>query len=213
MAPSPIEIANVLLEKSTPLTSEDKRLFGYFGVNAKILPPYRILNPGSVFIGDVTAIREGCHINAFKDLSFLIDYVESSYRSDFDPELYRYDPRIEIGREAQVGRFCFISCTRSIHIEDNVVLSERVFLGDNNHTFSHPQVPIVQQPNSTGDPVVIGRGSWVGVGAAILAGTRLGRNCVVGANSVCRALVAGDHSVIGSPAAEILYRRHRLDEQ
>ena len=77
--PTPIETANTLLEKTTPLTREDKALFGYFGVDAKILPPLRILNPQHVFVGDVTAIREGCHINAFRDLSFLLDYVDPKY--------------------------------------------------------------------------------------------------------------------------------------
>jgi len=210
--PSPIAAANVLLETSEPLTNAQKGLFGYFGVNAKIVPPLRVLNPQCVFIGDVTAIREGCHINAFKDLSFLLDYVDPRYRGEFDPAQYRYDPKIEIGREVQIGRFAFMSCTRSIVIERNVVLSERVFVGDNNHSFSHPEVPIVQQPNQRGEPVLIGHGSWIGVGAAILSGTRLGRNCVVGANSVCRDFEFPSHSVIGPEPAKVLYRRHTLDD-
>ena len=78
--PTPIENANTLLEKTTPLTREDKALFGYFGVDAKILPPLRIPDPRHVFIGDVTAVRKGCHINAFKDLSFLLDQVDPKYR-------------------------------------------------------------------------------------------------------------------------------------
>ncbi len=209
---SPIENANVLLEKSTPLTNEDKALFGYFGVNAKIVPPFRILNPQYIFIGDVTAIREGCHINAFRDLSFLLNYVDPRYRSDFKAQDYQYEPRIEIGREVQIGRFSFMSCTRSITIEDNALLSERVFIGDNNHSFSHPHVPIMQQPNKAGEPVVVGRGSWIGVGAAILSGTCLGQNCVVGANSVCRDSTFPSHSVIGPETAKILYRRHPSNE-
>ncbi len=209
---SPIENANVLIEKSTPLTSEDKALFGYFGVNAKIFPPFRILNPQHVFIGDVTAIREGCHINAFKDLSFLLDYVDPRYKDDFRVEDYYYEPRIEIGREVQIGRYSFMSCTRMISIEDNALLSERVFIGDNNHSFSHPDVPIMQQPNKVGDPVIVGRGSWIGVGAALLSGTRLERNCVVGANSVCRDMSYPSHSVIGPETAKVLYRRHASDE-
>jgi acetyltransferase-like isoleucine patch superfamily enzyme len=204
---SPIVSSNYLLEKSTPLTAEDKRRFAYFGVNAKILPPFRILNPQDIVIGDVTAIREGCHINAFRDLSFLLQYVDKEFRDAFTPEDYRYTPRIEIGRENQIGRFAFMSCTTSITLENNVLLSERVFIGDNNHGFSHPQVPIMQQPNKRGKPVVIGKGSWIGVGAAILSGTTIGQNCVVGANSVCRGGNYPSHSVIAPEAARILYRR------
>ena len=88
---TPIERANVLLEKTTPLTNEDKKLFAYFGVDAKILPPLRILNPQLISIGDITAIREGCHINAFTDLSFLMDYIDAKYRGDFKSAHYRYN--------------------------------------------------------------------------------------------------------------------------
>jgi acetyltransferase-like isoleucine patch superfamily enzyme len=208
MTRTPIERDNELLETTEPLTSADKARFAYFGVNAKILPPLRILNPQRVSIGDYTAIREGCHLNAFRDLSFLLDYVAPDYRNDFKPEDYRYDGRITIDRECQIGRFAFMSCTNLIQIERNVVLSERVFIGDNNHSFTHPHVPIVQQPNKPGRPVIIGTGSWLGVGCAILAGVTLGQNTVVGANSVVREGEYPSHAVIGSPAATVLFRRH-----
>jgi acetyltransferase-like isoleucine patch superfamily enzyme len=208
----PLEKVNVLLEKTTPLTKEDKERFAYFGVNAKILPPLRVLNPQNIVIGDVTSIREGCHLNAFRDLSFQIDYIEEQYRNNFDPADYRYEPRITIGRESQIGRFCFISCTNSVTLEDNVLISERVFIGDNNHGFSHPHVPIMQQPNKRGSAVLIGKGTWVGVGAAILAGTQVGRNCVIGANSVCRGATYPSHSVIGPEPATVLYRRFENDQ-
>lgn len=204
---TPIESANFLLEKQTPLTTEDKKLFAYFGDNAKILPPYRILNPQNIAIGDFTAIREGCHINAFADLSFLMNYIDERYRSDFSAAEYIYESRIEIGRANQIGRFAFISCTASITLEDNVLISERVFIGDNNHGFRHPEVPIMQQPNGRGEAVVIGKGSWLGVGAAILKGTRVGHNCVIGANSVCRGGDYPPNSVIGPEPAKILSRR------
>jgi acetyltransferase-like isoleucine patch superfamily enzyme len=208
MTPTPIERDNVLLEKSEPLTAEDKARFGYFGVNAKILPPLRILNPQNIFIGDYTAIREGCHLNAFRDLSFLLEYVKAEYRGDFSPDDYRYDGSITIERECQIGRYAFMSCTKRILIEANVVLSERVFVGDNNHGFAHPHVPIVQQPNHQGRPVTIGYGSWIGVGAAILAGVTLGRNTVVGANSVVREGEYPSHAVIGPAPAVVLFKRH-----
>jgi acetyltransferase-like isoleucine patch superfamily enzyme len=212
MPSSPIENRNVLLEKTTELSPDDKKLFRYFGEGAKIRPPFRILNPQRITIGDRTAIREGCHINAFIDLSFLMDYIDPAYRGDFQREQYVYAPEIAIGREVQIGRFAFMSCNRSIAIEDRVVLSERVFVGDNNHSISHPLVPIVQQPNAPGEPVVIGTGSWIGVGAAILAGTRLGRNSAVGANSVVRGGEFPSHAVIGPPPASLLFRRHGGDE-
>ena len=208
---TPIETGNLLLEGSAPLTAKDKAKFGYFGVNAKILPPYRILNPQNIVVGDRTSIREGCHINAFRDLTFIHDYVDPAHRADLRREDYLYDGRIDIGHTCQIGRFAFMSCTGSIVIEDHVVLSERVFVGDNNHGYAHPEVPIMQQPNDRGDPVRIGRGSWIGVGAALLAGCRLGRNTVVGANGVVRRGDYPSHAVIAPPEAVVIRRSHDHD--
>ncbi len=185
-SPTPIERANILIEGTGELSAEDKRKFAYFGENAKILPPYRILNPQNISIGDRVSIREGCHINAFKDLTFIHDYLEDRFKADFARSDYAYDGRIVIGHTCQIGRFSFMSCTNAITLEDHVVLSERVFIGDNNHGHRHPDVPIMQQPNQQGMAVVIGRGSWLGVGSAVLAGAELGRNTVVGANVVIR---------------------------
>jgi acetyltransferase-like isoleucine patch superfamily enzyme len=203
---SPIERKNFLLNKSTALTSREKRMFGHFGVNAKIKPPYRILNPHRIFIGDQTSIQEHAHINAFEDLSFLRQYIAPQFQNDFPAEDYLYDSRIEIGRENQIGRFFFVSCTSSIRLDDNVLISERVFIGDNNHSFSHPDVPIMQQPNKVGSPVRIHYGSWVGTGAVLLAGTEIGRLSVVGANSICKDKFP-DFSVVGPEPSKLLFTR------
>ena len=208
MATTVIEKQNTLLETDKPLTREQKDLFAYFGVNAKIVPPLRILNPQNVFIGDYTAIREGCHWNAFRDLSFLRDYISQEFSSAFSADDYMYNAHITVERECQIGRFSFMSCTNEILLERNVLLSERVFVGDNNHGFSHPEIPIMQQPNKRGIPVQIGRGTWIGVGAAILAGVRLGQNTVVGANSVVHGGSYPAHAVIAPPAAVVTFQRH-----
>ena len=209
---TPIERDNYLLETTEPLNREDKAKFAYFSVDAKILPPLRILNPQNIIIGDRVAIREGCHVNAFKDLSFIQEYIDSEYRDDFRREDYLYDGHITIEHTCQIGRFAFMSCTKSIMVEPLVVMSERVFIGDNNHGFRHSEVPILQQPNDQGDPIVIGSGSWIGVGAAILAGAMLGRNTVVGSNSVVKGGKYPSHAVIASPPAEVLFRRHNDGE-
>ena len=118
---SPIETKNHLLSRNSPLTSKDKDLFAYFGVNAKIKPPYRILNPHRIHIGDTTSIQEYCHINAFEDLSFLRSYIAAPYLEAFPLAEYLYDSKIAIGNESQIGRFLFVSCTKSITLDDNEV--------------------------------------------------------------------------------------------
>ena len=198
------EEKNILLATNSELTSEEKALFGYFGVGAKIKPPVRILNPHRIRIGDRVSIQEYCAINAFQDLSYLRQFIAEEYIDEFPEADYLYDSSIDIGNESQIGRFFFVSCTNRIVLEANVLLSERVFLGDNNHTFKHPAVPVMQQPNQRGIPIRIKKGSWVGVGAAILKGTEIGAFSVVGANSVCKGKFP-DRSVIGPEPAKLLY--------
>lgn len=197
-------MTDVLLEKSEPLTTADKKLFGSFGVGAKIRPPFRILNPQRIFIGDHVSLREEVYLHAYEDLTKLHEFVDERYKDDFDLEQYRYDSRIVIGREVQAGRNFFISCTNSVEIGRNVTISERVFIGDNNHSFSHPDVPIMQQPNKVGTPIYVGEGSWIGAGASLLPGTRLGKNSVVGTLSVVKGEFP-DHAVIGPEPARLLF--------
>jgi acetyltransferase-like isoleucine patch superfamily enzyme len=202
-------MANVLIEKNTPLTNEEKNMFAYFGEGAKIRPPFRILNPHRIHIGDKTSIREGAFIHAYQDLTDLRNYIAEEFKHVYSDEDYLYNSHIEIGREVQIGRFLLMSCTNNIQIGNNVVLSERVFVGDNNHTFSHPEIPIMQQPNKLGVPVIIEKGSWIGIGAAILSGTELGQNCAVGSNAVVEGKFLS-HSVIGTEKAKLLFRRHNI---
>ena len=195
---------DVLLEGNAPLTDDEKSLFGSFGVGAKIRPPFRILNPQRIFIGDYVSIREECYLHAYEDLTRLHAFIDDRYKDDFDLSQYKYDSRITIGREVQAGRNFFISCTNSVEIGRNVTISERVFITDNNHSFSHHEVPIMQQPNKLGIPVFVGSGSWIGAGASILPGTLLGKNNVIGTLSVVKGEFP-DHAVIGPEPAKLLY--------
>ena len=55
------------------------------------------------------------------------------------------------------------------------------------------------------DPVEIGPGSWLGAGAIVLPGTRLGRNTVVGAGAVVRG-DHPDHAVLAGVPAKVVRR-------
>jgi acetyltransferase-like isoleucine patch superfamily enzyme len=195
---------DILIEKDTELTKEEKSLFFYFGVNSKIRPPFRILNPHRIFIGDNVSIREETYIHAYQDLSKLMKFINPKFQADFSIEQYLYDSKIIIGNETQIGRNLFISCTKYIEIENNVTISERIFIGDNNHSFTHPNVPIMQQPNKQGKPIKIGFGSWIGAGSSILGDTTLGKNTVVGTNSIVQGDFP-DHAVIGNEKAKLLF--------
>ncbi len=200
-------MGNILIEKNEELTSEDKAKFAYFGENAKIRPPFRILNPQNIYIGDRVSIREFAYIHAYLDISENRKYIDPKYINDFTDEQYQFQSSIRIEQETQIQRNLFISCTNSIIIGRNCTFSERIFIGDNNHNSFHPHVPIMQQSLQRGIPINIGQGSWVGVGAVILKGTILGMNSTVGANSVVQGQYP-DYAVVGQEKAKLLFVRH-----
>lgn len=57
----------------------------------------------------------------------------------------------------------------------------------------------------------IGEGTFIGYGAAIQAGTILGRHCVVGTNSVVRGIFPDYSVIVGSPAK--IVKKYDLDRK
>ncbi|WP_037571068.1 acyltransferase [Phaeacidiphilus oryzae] len=112
------------------------------------------------------------------------------------------DPVIRIGGGCVIGRGSHLVGHQSIVLGDNVWTGPYVYLSDQNHEYRDPELPIGKQwPRN--DPVEIGDGSWIGTGAVILPGSKLGRNVVVAANSVVRGVVP-DHSVVAGAPAKVV---------
>jgi acetyltransferase-like isoleucine patch superfamily enzyme len=78
-----------------------------------------------------------------------------------------------------------------------------VYITDQNHGYADPDAPIGRQL-PVNDPVEIGAGSWLGAGAIVLPGARIGRNVVVAAGAVVTRGEIPDYSVVaGVPARPV----------
>src|SRR6266487_6392396 len=108
-------------------------------------------------------------------------------------------PVLSVGDRCVIGRGSHIVAHQSVKIGDDVFTGPYVYITDQNHGYEDPQVPIGRQwpRNQT---VSIGAGTWLGAGAIILPGTRIGRNVVVAAGSVVRGDVPDRCVVAGVPA-------------
>ena len=82
-----------------------------------------------------------------------------------------------------------------------------IYITDQNHGYADPDTPIGKQW-PINEPVTIGAGSWIGTGAVILPGARIGRNVVVAAGSVVRGDIP-DHCVVAGVPGRVV---RRLDE-
>ena len=117
-------------------------------------------------------------------------------------------PVLRIGARCSIGRGSHLVAHRSVVIGDDVMTGPHCYVTDQNHVYADPETPIGQQWPAE-DPVEIGAGSWLGAGAVILPGTRLGRNTVVGAGAVVRGEFP-DHAVLAGVPATVV-RRYEPD--
>jgi acetyltransferase-like isoleucine patch superfamily enzyme len=81
-------------------------------------------------------------------------------------------------------------------------------VSDTGHAYEDPDVPILEQPLRPGRRLEIADGAWIGIGAAIIGNVRIGRNAVVGANTVVTSDVP-DHTVVAGNPARVV--RQRVD--
>ena len=106
---------------------------------------------------------------------------------------------LRVGDRCVLGRGSHIVAHENVEIGDDVWTGPYVYITDQNHGYEDPDVPIGSQ-FPVNRPVSIGAGSWLGAGAIILPGARIGRNVVVAAGAVVRGDVPDRCVVAGVPA-------------
>jgi len=166
-----------------PRSSQAKR-FGAFGEGSVIcFPPTTLMNVEYIRIGAGTMF--GPH------LALSAGMVPG--------QRCLHETVVSIGDRCLIGRGSGIVGHLSIEIGDDVWTGHQVYITDQNHGFDDPHTPIARQLQPE-RPVRIGDGSWIGHGSVILPGADIGRNVVIGANSVVSGSIP-DHSVaVGAPA-------------
>jgi acetyltransferase-like isoleucine patch superfamily enzyme len=92
-----------------------------------------------------------------------------------------------------------------VEIGANVMLAPRVYILDVGHKFDRRFIPASEQGYNI-SPTVIEDDAWIGAGAVITCGVRVGRGAIVGANSVVTRNVDPYAIVGGVPASVIKLR-------
>jgi acetyltransferase-like isoleucine patch superfamily enzyme len=109
---------------------------------------------------------------------------------------------LEICEGSNIGHFNHIYCTKSIKIGKNVLTADKVYISDNLHGYTDITIPILKQSIIQKRGVEIGDGSWLGENVCVL-GAKIGKNCVIGANSVVTHDIPDYCVAVGSPARVI----------
>jgi acetyltransferase-like isoleucine patch superfamily enzyme len=104
-----------------------------------------------------------------------------------------------IGDGTCIGNFNHIYATKSIVIGKNVLTADKVYISDNLHSYENINIPIIDQQIKQISTVEIGDGSWLGENVCVI-GAKIGKHCVIGANSVVTKDIPDYCVAVGSPA-------------
>lgn len=121
------------------------------------------------------------------------------------------DPTIVIDDNCIVAFGSIVSARNRVHLERNVNVAQQVLIMDHNHAYEDIETPIIRQGITNGGTIRIGEGSWIGHGAAIICSRgeiRIGRHCVISANSVVTRSIPDYSVVFGIPAKIIRQYDH-----
>jgi len=86
-----------------------------------------------------------------------------------------------------------------------VFIGQRVMINTGDHEYKSGDCLIREQP-TTYRPIMIGDDVFIGMGAIILSGVKLGKGCVVAAGAVVTRDVAPYSVVAGVPARKLSER-------
>ncbi len=154
--------------------------FKYMGFNSFIDRPIRIDGRNNIWIGNSVNIGYKTWL-ASNGITITIN------------------PILKIGDGTYIGHFNHIYATKQIVIGSNVLIADRVYISDNLHGYENINIPIMNQPVKQVNEVSIGDGSWIGENVSII-GVTIGKNCVIGANSVVTKNIPDYCVAVGVPA-------------
>ena len=137
------------------------------------------LDSGRLEIGEGTLLEPGCWLT-------------------LSPEA-----RIRIGQGCFLNRNTMLAALELIEIGDHVMFANGCFVGDADHRYDDPDVPVTWQGFEPQGPVRIGSNCWFGVNCVVTGGVEIGERAVIGSNSVVTRDIPAGVIAAGVPAKVI----------
>jgi len=116
-----------------------------------------------------------------------------------------HEGQVTIGAKSVLGQECTISAYQRISLGRECIIADRVMMIDFDHGIVEVERPIRLQGIYKRD-VEVGHNVWIGYGACLLRGIKVGDNAVIGTSSVVTTRVPENAVVAGIPARVIRMR-------
>lgn len=115
-----------------------------------------------------------------------------------------YNPEIILDNNCTIQQNIHLTCARQVYIGKYTAVAANVTITDIHHPYEDITLPIEKQQLIV-SPVFIGDECKIYNNAVILPGTKIGRHCTIGANSVVSGIIP-DYSVVAGIPARIIKR-------
>jgi acetyltransferase-like isoleucine patch superfamily enzyme len=116
-----------------------------------------------------------------------------------------HEGEVIIGPKTVIGQECTISAYKRVRIGEQCVIADRAMFIDFDHGAAEVERTIRAQGIYKRD-VEVGSNVWIGYGACVLRGVRVGDNAIIGTNAVVTKDVPANAVVGGVPAKVIRMR-------
>jgi putative colanic acid biosynthesis acetyltransferase WcaF len=105
--------------------------------------------------------------------------------------------KLVVGDHVWLGEECWLLNLEQIIIESDVCISQRAFLCTGNHDYKSPVFDLITKP------IRVERGAWIGAGAFVGPGIKVGSHAVLSAGSVATKELPPYGVFQGNPAVRI----------
>jgi len=116
-----------------------------------------------------------------------------------------HEGEVVIGAKTVIGQECTISAYKRVRIGEQCVIADRAMFIDFDHGVVEVERPIRLQGIYKRD-VEVGSNVWIGYGACVLRGVRVGDNAILGTSAVATRDVPAN-AVVGGVPARVLRMR------
>jgi len=173
-------------------------LLGACGRNVVFGQNVVLRHPGKIRIGDNVVVDDNCLLDAKGDTNGGIT-IGSGVFVGRNTILSCKNGDIDIGDRANIGFNCEIFSASLVTLGADSLLAAYCYVIGGDHDYADASKPVTAQGRQSRG-VSVGDGVWMGAGAKILDGVRIGGHAIIGAGAIVRVDVPEYAVAAGRPA-------------
>ncbi len=180
------------------------RILGAVGRNVVFGQGVTLRHPAKIRLGDDVVVDDLVLLDAKGDSNRGIE-IGSGVFLGRGTILSCKNGDIALGDHSNLGFYCEIFSGSSVTVGRHGLFAAHAYLVGGGHEWDRAEVPVIEQGRSS-KGITLGDNVWLGTGAKVLDGVRIGSRVVVGANAVVNDNLP-DGVVAGGIPAKVLRSR------